>query len=515
MNTLWILGDQLSPDHAALKKADPAHCQVLMVESKARGSVMRYHQVKLVLVYSAMRHFAHELREAGWQVDYYSLEDGLTFESAMREHVAKHHPEKITLAEPNSFFEEDAITRLGRKLRLKVEFIPTRQFLLPRGDFQAWAKDSKRLLMENHYRRMRKRFGWLMKENGDPEGGQWNFDPENRETFASWKRAGAPRPKTRLHKEPDEITRKVIALVEREFPKNPGKAADMWLPVDRRGAQEWLRLFIGERLPTFGIYEDMMAEDEPFLFHSLLSPLLNLGLLTPQECVEAAIAAYNQGEAPINSVEGFVRQIIGWREFINGVYWLRGPEYHQLNALGAEHPLPPWFYTGETEMNCLHHVIRQTLTLGWNHHIQRLMVLGNFFLIAGIRPQAALQWYLEMYVDAFDWVMAANVIGMALHADGGFMATKPYAASSGYIRKMSNYCAGCRYDPDQKTGPDACPFNYLYWNFMDQHASRFVQNPRMKVLIGGWLKRSEADREAVRASAQAFFKRMNQGGALN
>ena len=345
-----------------------------------------------------------------------------------------------------------------------------------------------------------------MEKNGKPAGGAWNFDVENRQTFASWKRAGRPHGQTEPRAEQDGITRQVIALVEREFAGNPGRAAEIWLPVDRAGALVWLEQFVAERLPTFGIYEDMMAEDEPFLFHSVLSPLLNLGLLTPRECIEAAISAYERGAAPLNSVEGYVRQIMGWREFINGIYWHRGPEYKELNALGAEHPLPAWFYTAETPMNCLHHVLRQTLSLGWNHHIQRLMVLGNFFLIAGIQPQEALRWYLEMYVDAFDWVMAANVIGLALYADGGYMATKPYAAGSGYIRKMSNYCGGCQFDPDLKTGPKACPFNYLYWNFIDQHAGSFAENPRMRVLVRGWLQRSEQERNEVRDSARTFLE---------
>ena len=505
MNTVWVLGDQLSPEHAALAVADPAQTCVLMVESKARGLVHRYHQIKLALVYSAMRHFAAELRARGWRVDYYPLDEALTFEEAARRHVEKHRPENFVLAEPNSHFESDAITKLGRKLRVPFEFVPTTQFLLSRCDFAAWAKDSRHLMMENHYRRMRKRFGFLIQKNGDPEGGAWNFDAENRQTFTAWKKAGRPRGKTVAVEMPDEISREVITMVEREFPDHPGRAADLWLPVNRAGALKWLQRFMVERLPLFGVYEDMMAEGEPVLFHSVLTPMLNLGLLTPRECVEAAIAAYKRGQAPLNSVEGFVRQIIGWREFINGVYWLRGPEYSELNELGAERPLPAWLYTGDTPMNCLHHVVRQTLELGYNHHIQRLMVLGNFFLIAGIRPQEALRWYLEMYVDAFDWVMGPNVIGMALHADGGFMATKPYAATSTYIRKMSNYCGGCRFDPDKKTGSDACPFNYLYWDFIDRHADRFAKNPRMKMIVNGWLKRSPRDQEAVRASADVFL----------
>ena len=505
MKTIWILGDQLSHEHAALARSSPRNARVLMIESRARGSVLRYHQIKLVLVYSAMRHFAAELRSRGWHVDYYKLEDGLTFESALKRHIGSHHPDALVLAEPNSFMETDAIGRVARKLKLRLETVPTAQFLVSREEFQAWAGNSKRLLMENHYRRIRKRFGWLVTSDGEPVGGRWNFDPENRETFASWMRAGSPEAATAPKHEADAITRDVIALVQREFAGHPGSAADMWLPVDRASARQWLEVFIRERLPQFGLYEDTMTRDNAFMFHSVLSPLLNIGLLTPRECVEAAIASFENGSAPLNSVEGFVRQIIGWREFINGIYWLRGPEYKELNALDAQRPLPTWIYTGDTGMNCLRHVIRQTIALGWNHHIERLMVLGNFMLLTGISPQEALRWFNEMYVDAFDWVMAANVIGMALHADGGFMATKPYAASGAYIDRMSDYCSGCCFDPAQKTGPDACPFNYLYWHFMDRHADRFQRNPRMKAIISGWFKRSDADREKVIASAQAFL----------
>jgi deoxyribodipyrimidine photolyase-related protein len=296
--TVWILGDQLSPEHAALAATNPGESRVLMVESKARGSALRYHQLKLVLIYSAMRHFAAELRAQGWEVDYQLIEGTGTFEDGLGRHVEKHRPQRIILAEPNSFPETDAVQKLARKLRLELEIVPTKQFLLPRDDFRAWASGQKRLLMENHYRRMRKRFGWLMDEDGEPTGGVWNLDRENRATHATWRRAGAPHPTTRLREEPDAITREVIEMVAREFPDHPGRAADFWLPVDRAGALRWLRSFIDERLPSFGAYEDMMATGEPHLFHSVLSPLLNIGLLTPRECVEAAIHAYRRGAAP-------------------------------------------------------------------------------------------------------------------------------------------------------------------------------------------------------------------------
>lgn len=505
MNTVWILGDQLSPEHAGLAATHPGESRVLMIESKARGSALRYHQLKLVLVYSAMRHFARDLRALGWEVDYQLIEGTGTFEDGLQRHLQRHRPTKLILAEPNSFPETEAVTKLARKLKTPLEILPTKQFLLPRADFREWASGQRRLVMENHYRAMRKRFAWLIEDDGTPTGGAWNFDAANRETYSSWKRSGAPSASTPSREDPDEITSEVIAMVTREFPDHPGCAMDFWLPVERAGALRWLRRFIDERLPTFGAFEDMMAEGEPYLFHSVLSPLLNLGLLTPRECVEAAIAAYRSGAAPINSVEGYVRQVIGWREFINGVYWLRGPEYKELNSLGAMHPLPEWFYTAETPMNCLHHVLRQNLQLGWNHHIQRLMVLGNFLLIAGIKPQEALRWYHEMYVDGYDWVMAPNVLGMSLFADGGYMATKPYAATSTYINRMSNYCKGCRFDPAQKTGPDACPYNYLYWRFIDEHAERFANNPRMRTIVNAWLARSDANKEPVRDSAAAFL----------
>ena len=504
METIWILGDQLSQTHAALAAARREDAVVLMVESKARGSVLRYHQQKLTLVYSAMRHFAKMLERDDWKVDYISLEEGLTFETAAQRHVKRHAPERIRLAQPNSFFETEALTKLGRKLKIPIEFVPTAQFLCGRDEFREWAGEGKRLLMENHYRRMRKKTGYLMTREGKPEGGEWNYDVENRRTFREWQKAGGQAPAPPKIK-PDKLTREVMAMVAREFPKNPGRAEDLWLPVTREGALEWLAAFVEERLPQFGDFEDMMATKHRSLYHSLLSPLLNLGLLSPAECAEAAIVAYEKGEAPLNAVEGFVRQIIGWREFINGIYWLRGPEYRELNELGAERPLPEWFYTAETPMNCLHHVLTELLDTGWNHHIQRLMVLGNFFLLAGIEPQEALRWFSEMYVDAYDWVMVPNVVGMCCHADGGFMATKPYAASGAYIDRMSDYCSGCQFKPSVKTGPEACPYNYLYWYFYDQHAHRFANNPRTRMPVQAWQKRSQADQEEVRQSAEKFL----------
>jgi deoxyribodipyrimidine photolyase-related protein len=456
----------------------------------------------MVLILSAMRQRGEALRKQGWTVDYIELTGG--FAEGLRDYVHQHRPSSILIQEPSQYNFRQALPALSRRLGIPIEVLPTNQFLVSESEFRAWAGESKRLLMENHYRRVRKKYGILIESDGQPTGGAWNFDSANRETFKAFSRRritiqAAPRVR------PDEITRQVIGLVKREFRHHPGNADHFWLAVTREEALNWLSNFITRRLSHFGPWEDVMAQNEPTLFHSVLSPLLNIGLLTPKECVDAAVTAYRSGLAPLASAEGFVRQIIGWREFINGVYWHRMPGYDKLNELEAHRDLPEWVYTAETEMNCLQQVIQQVIESGYNHHIQRLMVLGNFFLLAGIEPSAVLRWYTEMYVDAHDWVMAANVIGMILHADGGYMATKPYAAGAGYIQKMSNYCAGCRYKPDLRTGPDACPFNYLYWNFYATHEKRFAKNPRVGMMIKTWRNKPEAEKRIIRKQSESFL----------
>jgi deoxyribodipyrimidine photolyase-related protein len=510
MQTIWILADQLSPDNVALAAADPAKSIVLIVESKARGEVVRYHQQKLVLVYAGMRHFARDLEATGWRVDYHRLEDTPDFSTGLSRHVERWQPAEIVLAAPNDYAMTEALPKFARRVGVPVRALPTNQFLLSREDFAEWAGDRPHLIMEEHYRRMRRRTGWLMEKPvgsraAKPSGGEWNFDPLNRLTYKQYAASGHTQPAVPLRERPDEITREVISLVERHFPDHPGRAGDFWFPVDRAGALRWLEHFVTERLEHFGPFEDVLAQDHPVIYHSVLSPLLNLGLLHPRECVERVVAAYEAGRAPIQSVEGFVRQVIGWREFINGAYWHAMPGYKEVNYLQATRPVPAWFYTGETDLNCLRQAIRQALDLGWLHHIQRLMVVGNFFLLAGIDPTAALRWFLEMTVDAYDWVMVPNALGMILYADGGYIATKPYAAGGGYINKMSNYCAGCRYSPLQKVGPDACPFNALYWDFHARHAEVLRENPRIGRTIHTWEARSKSEQAITRASAASFL----------
>jgi deoxyribodipyrimidine photolyase-related protein len=502
MRVVWITGDQLHEDHPALLAADRAKDRVLFIESRKRSEQQRYHQIKLVLIFSAMRHRAAALQRAGWKVDYVSLTG--SFLDALKDYVARHRPEAILVEDPSQYDHSKGLPALGRELGVKIEIFPTNQFLVSRDDFSRWAGESRHLIMEHHYRRVRKALGILVDPQGRPEGGAWNFDPKNRGTHAalvkSHEKIPAPPRVT-----PDEVTREVIALVKKEFADHPGDAEEFWLPVTREESVKWLKQFITQRLENFGRWEDVMSEGDEVLFHSVLSPMLNIGLLKPRECVDAAVAAYEAGRAPIESVEGFVRQIIGWREFVNGVYWHAMPGYVKHNALDAKRSLPGWLYTGETEMNCLRQTIRQVLHSAYNHHIQRLMVLGNFFLLGGFDPRAVLRWYTEMYADAHDWVMAANVIGMILHADGGYMATKPYAAGAAYIHRMSNYCEGCRFKPTARTGPEACPYNYLYWNFFAQHAERFAHNPRVAMAIRTWKRKPREEQETILRQAKEFL----------
>jgi deoxyribodipyrimidine photolyase-related protein len=508
--SVWILWDQLSTNQAALRQADRSTDTLLFIESRERASSLPFHKHRLVLLLSAMRHFAREREAEGWKVDYHSLAETADDLSALRKHLRTHGPDSILLAEPNNFSEQQEIERLSKKEAIPLRTTATSQFLLSRKDFIDWADGKKRLLMEAHYRRMRERHGLLMLPNGEPEGGRWNFDADNRAGLAEWKKSDAPVPDEEMYEVPDTCTLEVIHEVEKWFPTHPGKASTFWLPVTRKASLHWLERFMENRLPNFGKYQDLMVSRHRTMYHSLISPMINIGLLEPMECMQAAVARGKDGAVPLPAVEGFIRQILGWREFVNGVYWLKMPDYAESNALEANRPLPRFFYDGLTSMNCLRQVLQQTLETGYNHHIQRLMVLGNFLLIAGVRPQEALRWFTEMYVDAHDWVMAANVLGMSLHADGGFMATKPYAAGASYLSKMGDYCANCHYRPDIKSGPGACPFNLLYWSFYDRHQTRFASNPRTAVMVRSWQRRPQPARTRILEEAADFLDSLDE-----
>ena len=346
---------------------------------------------------------------------------------------------------------------------------------------------------------MRREYGVLMRGD-EPEGGQWNFDAENRERLPDTI-AVPDHPEF----EPDAITQDVLALVESRFATHPGSLRPFSMAVTRNEALEALDRFITERLPLFGKYQDAMKQGEPKLFHSMISAALNCGLLEPLEIIRRAEHAYHSGHAPLNAVEGFIRQILGWREYVRGLYWLKMPEYAQTNALNASRPLPDFYWTGETDMNCMRQVIGETLENAHAHHIQRLMVIGNFALLAGISPPQIEEWYLAVYADAYEWVELPNTHGMVMFADGGYLASKPYAASGAYIDRMSDYCGRCRYKVKQKTGPDACPFNYLYWNFLIENAPLLRKNQRMAVIYGNLDRMDMSRRDEITASAQTFL----------
>ena len=506
MRLIWILGDQLLPTHPLLP-FPAADLLVGLIESSPRGSHLRYHQQKLTLLYSAMRHYAADLKKQKFATLYHHLTDtpaGADYATILSHWIQKHKIREIHLLDPNEYDTFHFLPALSKKLGIPIHRHASPQFIVPREEFATWAEGKKHLLMETHYRRLRTERNILLDAKGKPEGGDWNLDDQNRHTYREFAKANPTVPPFPPPIQ-DPIVKKVAQEVAAHFPTHPGQADQLWVPVTRAGALDWLKTFIRQRLAQFGPWEDTMVEGQQILFHSVLSPLLNIGLLTPQECIQAAEKAYREGKAPLNSVEGFIRQILGWREFIHGIYWLKMPEYRKANFLGADRPLPRWAYTGETDMRCVSQAIHGAVDHAYNHHIQRLMVLGNYFLLGGYEPQAVLRWYTEMYLDAYDWVMVPNVLGMILFADGGFFATKPYAAGAAYQDKMGNHCASCQFDPKQREGPKACPFHSLYWNFFGQHAKLFGKNPRIGMMVKIWEKKTPADQKQIRQNALHFL----------
>jgi deoxyribodipyrimidine photolyase-related protein len=419
--------------------------------------------------------------------------------------IARLQPEEVLLSEPGEWRVERDVRNACERSGIPVQILDDRHFFLSRSEFAEYAQSRKSLVMEFFYRHMRKRLDVLL-ENGQPTGGKWNFDRDNRSSFGRHGPDEVPPP---LRFEPDEITRDVIRSVEQRFKGHPGDIDEFGWPVTEDEARRALDDFITTRLPWYGRFQDAMWVDQPWLYHSLLSSVLNLRLLNPREVVERAVEAWRSGEAPLAAVEGLVRQLIGWREFIRGVYWLKMPSYGQRNGLGADRPLPGFFWDGDTDMRCLSQSIGQTLRLGYAHHIQRLMIIGNFALIAGLSPRQVCDWFLAVYVDAVEWVELPNTLGMALHGDHALVGTKPYAASANYIRKMSNYCQDCRYRPDRRVGSDACPFNTLYWDFLARHRERFAANPRMSLSIRNLDRLDDAELEAIRTAADGFLDQLD------
>jgi deoxyribodipyrimidine photolyase-related protein len=499
-----VLGDQLSENLSALDGLDPAHDVVLMMEVRDECTYVPHHPQKIVLILSAMRHFCAALRARGVTVDYVALDDPdntHSFSGEVRRAVARHRPQGIIATHPGEWRVLQAMQGCEEALGLPLDLREDTRFLADLATFRRWAHGKKQLRMEFFYREMRRATGLLM-QGEVPEGGEWNFDAENRKRLP--RDVVPPRPR---RFPPDSTTRAVMDLVSREFPRHFGTLEGFAWPVTAAQARDALEAFIAERLPRFGDYQDAMAEGETTLFHALISTSLNLGLLDPRAACDAAEAAYRAGHAPLNAVEGFIRQILGWREYVRGLYWLRMPGYARLNALDAQRALPEFYWTGESGMRCMDAAIGQTRDLAYAHHIQRLMVTGNFSLLAGVKPDEINEWYLAVYADAYEWVELPNTHGMAIHADGGMMASKPYAASGAYINRMSDHCGKCRFDVKASTGPRACPFNHLYWDFIARHERRFASNPRMGMPLANLRKMDPAKLAAMRAEAKAFLDR--------
>jgi deoxyribodipyrimidine photolyase-related protein len=492
VDTVWVLGDQLNRRLAHLRDRRPGEARVLLVESEAKMAGKRWHRQRLHLVVTAMRRFAAELRAEAFEVDYRrapSLRAGLAA------HVAEHRPGRVVAMEPLSWDGLALLKELG------VTVVRSDQMLCHRDDFAAWAAGRRSFKMEDFYRWQRRRLGYLM-DGDEPAGGRWNFDADNRE----------PPPKgpvewpTPVVTELDDVDREVVA----GLPATAwGAGPDGVWATSRAEALRRLDHAVAEVLPRFGPHEDAMLTTSWHLSHSLLSHALNIGLLHPGEVCDAVEAAYRAGRVPIASAEGFVRQVIGWREYVWGVYWLWMPAYRGVNELDADRPLPPALLGQPTHMRCVAHAVQAVHDHAWNHHIQRLMVLGNLALLAGVEPWAMTEWMWSSYVDGAEWVMLPNVLGMALHADGGRMATKPYAAGGAYLDRMSDYCRGCRYDRKQRTGPDACPFTTLYWDFLARHAERFGRNARVAQQVRAAERLS--DLPAVRERAAEVLGLLDRG----
>jgi deoxyribodipyrimidine photolyase-related protein len=491
-----VLGDQLDREAAAFDGFDPAQDRVWMCEAADESTHVWSSQQRIVQFLAAMRHFAAALREEGLPIQYETLREG-SLADALREAIAHWRPQRVRFTQPGDWRVLQALRAAAGGTPL--DLLEDRHFLCSETRFAAHARGRRQLRMEYFYREMRREHRVLM-EGDQPCGGEWNYDADNREAFGPDGPGFLP-PPTRF--EPDAITRDVIALVQTRFADHPGQAAPFGWPVTRAQALQALHRFIDERLEHFGRWQDAMWTGEPWLYHAHLAAALNLKLLNPREVIAAAEAAWRAGRVPLPAAEGFIRQILGWREYVRGIYWLRMPGYAEQNALDATHDLPAWFWSGDTPMRCLADAIGQTLRHGYAHHIQRLMVTGLYALLHGVQPQQVHAWYLSVYVDAVEWVELPNTLGMSQFADGGLLASKPYIATGRYIERMSDHCRGCRFDPGERVGERACPFTTLYWDFLLRHEARFAAHPRMALQVKNLARLDVAQREAIRARADA------------
>ena len=504
MRLVLVLGDQLSPDLSALVKTDKANDVVVMAEVADEASYVPHHPKKIAFTFAAMRKFAEVLSDDGWQVAYTQLDDpdnagSITGELLRR--AEEFDAAGVVYTEPG---EWRLIKALG-EMPIKTHSLSDARFIATHQEFEDWADGRKQLRMEYFYRDMRRKTGLLM-DGDQPEGGKWNYDHDNRKPAPDQVDFGGP-----MQFKTDNIVDEVLDLVEARFPDNFGTLRPFWFATDTGQARQHLAHWLKGGLPKFGDFQDAMLDGNRFLYHAVIGLYINAGLLDPLEVCEKAAQAYHDGDAPLNAVEGFIRQIIGWREYVRGIYFLEGPDYAASNALGHDRKLPAVYWGGDTKMNCMAKAVAQTRDEAYAHHIQRLMVTGNFALLAGIDPAEVHEWYLAVYADAYEWVEAPNVIGMSQFADDGIIASKPYISSGNYIHKMSDHCKSCAYKVQDKTGEKACPFNLLYWHFLDRHRDRFSNNPRMGNMYRVWDRMDETRRETVLKEADALLGRLDAG----
>ena len=519
-NLILILGDQLNLDNPALENFDSTQDCILMVESSGEATHVWSHKARIVLFLSAMRHFAQVLNEQGMPVSYLKLgeHEFTSLKSAWRHYIQQLKPQKIIVCEPGEYRLEQDLIQLAHETNAQLAIQDDTHFMCSRADFKRWAAGGKQLRMEFFYRQMRKKYNVLMRDD-QPEGGAWNYDAENRKAFG---KAGPKDLPSTPNISVDAITQQVIVLVQQHFPNHPGSLAHFIWPVTRVDALLFLDDFIANRLTGFGEHQDAMWQansssglslanpaESPYLWHSLLSTSMNLKLLDPREVIQAAENAFTKHQLPLASVEGFIRQILGWREFIRGMYWLDMPQMSESNHYGHTRPLPDWYWTGNTQMNCQRQTIMQTMQYGYAHHIQRLMITGMFGVLAELNPREVEAWYLAVYVDAVEWVELPNVTGMALYANGGRFTSKPYVASGAYIKRMSNYCAHCQYKPEVKTGAQACPVTTLYWHFLIKHYDVFSSNPRTALMTKNVDRFNAEEVEAIKLSAEKVLNNLN------
>ena len=502
-NLVLVLGDQLDRRSAALRDFDHAADVVWMAEVAEESTHVWSHKARTALFLSAMRHHRDWLGQQAFRVEYRRLDDPAnrgTLAAELEAAVARLRPERLIVVEPGESRVRESLSATADQAGVPLEIRTDEHFFSTVERFRRHAAGRKQLRMEFFYREMRREHGVLM-SGAKPVGEAWNFDADNRGAFGRKGPGAIPAPRSFP---PDATTAEVLALVGERFPDHPGELSMFDWPVTAEEAEQALDDFIANRLPTFGQYQDAMWTDEPWLYHSRLSAAMNLKLLDPRRVVAAAEAAYRSGVAPLAAVEGFIRQILGWREYVRGVYWLLMPQYVERNVLRATADLPRFYWTGDTEMNCLRQALGQTLRHGYAHHIQRLMVTGLFAMLLGVEPRQVHEWYLAVYVDAVEWVELPNTLGMAQYADGGVMASKPYAATGKYIDRMSNYCTGCQFNPARATGADACPFTTLYWDFLQRHERRLVGNPRMRMQVKNLQRKSAEELAEIGRQAEAW-----------